>query len=145
MHKVADQVQSRIKIPLLHIADATAELIKAQGMNTIGLLGTNFTMEESFYKGRLEAEYGLTVLIPPKRDRDIVHAVIYDELCLGMVKDRSRKEFLRIIDDLRVRGAEGVIEGCTEIVLLVQQSHTKSPLFDTTAIHAEQAVVKALS
>lgn len=145
MHKVADQVQRKIQIPLLHIADATAERIIAQSKNTIGLLGTNFTMEESFYKGRLEAEHGLRVLVPPKRDRDIVHAVIYDELCLGMVKDGSRKEFLRIIDDLQTRGAEGVIEGCTEIVLLVQQSHTDSPLFDTTAIHAEQAVVRALS
>jgi aspartate racemase len=145
MHKVADEVQAAIGIPILHIADATAGRIKSEGIKRVGLLGTNFTMEEAFYKDRLEETHGLKVLVPPKRDRDIVHGIIYEELCLGLVGDTSRKEFLRIIDDLQERGAEGVIEGCTEIVMLVQQQHTAVPLYDTTAIHAQQAVVAALS
>lgn len=144
MHKVANQVQEGIGIPILHIADATAQWIKAEDKKRIGLLGTNFTMEEPFYKERLSGKFGLEVLIPPKPDRDIVHHVIYDELCLGEVKDASRREYLRIMRDLRARGAEGVIEGCTEIVMLVQQQHTDIPLYDTTAIHAEQAVKFAL-
>jgi aspartate racemase len=144
MHKVAPQVQDAIGIPLLHIADATARRIKAAGMETVGLLGTNFTMEQDFYKGRLIDEYGLNVLVPPKADRDLIHRVIYDELCLGVVEDASREEYLRIIEDLRARGAEGIIEGCTEIVMLVQQAHTDVPLFDTTSIHAEAAVLQAL-
>lgn len=144
MHIVAPAIQAAINIPILHIADATARRIKAAGSETIGLLGTNFTMEEGFYKDRLSEAYGLNVLIPPKNDRDIVHNVIYQELVLGQVKDSSRAQFLRIIDDLRERGAEGVIEGCTEIVMLVQQQHTDVPLFDTTAIHAEEAVLRAI-
>jgi aspartate racemase len=144
MHKVAPQVQEAISIPILHLADATAKRIKAAGMKTIGLLGTNFTMEEDFYKGRLVDKYGLNVLVPPKSDREIVHRVIYDELCLGLVEDTSRDEYLRIIDDLRSRGAEGIIEGCTEIVMLVQQQHTDVPIFDTTSIHAEEAVLEAI-
>ncbi len=144
MHKVAPQVQEAISIPILHLADATAKRIKAAGMKTIGLLGTSFTMEEDFYKGRLVDKYGLNVLVPLKSDREIVHRVIYDELCLGLVEDTSRDEYLRIIDDLRSRGAEGIIEGCTEIVMLVQQQHTDVPLFDTTSIHAEEAVLEAI-
>ncbi len=144
MHKVAPQIENAIRIPLLHIADATAGEIKSQGMQTIGLLGTNFTMEEDFYAGRLTEKHGLEVLIPPKEDRGIVHRVIYEELVLGIVKEESRAEYLRIMEDLRDRGAEGVIEGCTEIVLLVQQEHTPIPLFDTTAIHARKAVEMAL-
>jgi len=144
MHKVAPQVQEAISIPILHLEDATAKRIKAAGMKTIGLLGTNFTMEEDFYKGRLVDKYGLNVLVPPKSDREIVHRVIYDELCLGLVEDTSRDEYLKIIDDLRSRGAEGIIEGCTEIVMLVQQQHTDVPLFDTTSIHAEEAVLEAI-
>jgi len=144
MHKVVHQVQEAINIPILHIADATAKRIKAAGMNTIGLLGTNFTMEEEFYKGRLTEEYELNVLVPPKSDREIVHSVIYDELCIGQVQDESRNKFLRIIKDLRDRGAEGIVEGCTEIVMLVQQQHTNIPLFDTTSIHAEEAVLEAI-
>lgn len=144
MHKVAPQVQESISIPILHLADATAKRIKAAGMKNIGLLGTNFTMEQDFYKGRLVEEYELNVLVPPKSDREIVHRVIYDELCLGLVKDTSRDEYLRIIEDLRSRGAEGIIEGCTEIVMLVQQHHTDIPLFDTTSIHAEEAVLEAI-
>jgi aspartate racemase len=145
MHIVAPTIQEAIDIPILHIADATARRINARGIQSIGLLGTNFTMEEGFYKDRLGDIYGLEVLIPPKLDRDIVHNVIYDELVLGQVKDSSRAEYLRIIDDLQQRGAQGVIEGCTEIVMLVQQRHTDVPLFDTTAIHAEEAVLQALS
>jgi aspartate racemase len=144
MHKVASQVQEAISIPILHLADATAKRIKAAGMNTIGLLGTNFTMEEDFYKGRLVDKYELNVLVPQKSDREIVHRVIYDELCLGLVKDESRDEYLRIIEDLQSRGAEGIIEGCTEIVMLLQQHHTDIPLFDTTSIHAEEAVLEAM-
>jgi len=144
MHKVAPQVQEAISIPILHLADATAKRIKAAGMKTIGLLGTNFTMEGDFYKGRLVDKYGLNVLVPPKSDREIVHRVIYNELCLGLVEDTSRDEYLRIIEDLRSRGAEGIIEGCTEIVILVQQQHTDIPLFDTTSIHAEEAVLEAI-
>jgi aspartate racemase len=145
MHIVAPAIEASIDIPILHIADATARRIKAAGIESIGLLGTNFTMEEGFYKDRLSEVYGLNVLIPPKNDRDIVHQVIYQELVLGEVKESSRAEYLRIIDGLQQRGAQGVIEGCTEIVLLVQQHHTGVPLFDTTAIHAEEAVVMALS
>ena len=145
MHKVAPQIEEAINIPLLHIADATAEEVKKQGIGSIGLLGTNFTMEQNFYAGRLTEKHGLQVLVPEKEDRDIVHRVIYEELVLGVVKEESRNEYLRIMNDLRDRGAEGVIEGCTEIVMLVQQEHTEIPLFDTTAIHARKAVELALS
>jgi len=144
MHKVAPQVEAAINIPLLHIADATAEQIKAQGIDTIGLLGTKFTMEQDFYAGRLAEKHGLKVIIPSEADRKLVHRVIYDELVLGIVKDDSRETYLRIMADLVKRGAGGVIEGCTEIVMLVQQEHTKIPLFDTTAIHAKKAVEIAL-
>ncbi len=145
MHKVAPQMEAAINIPLLHIADATAEAIKAAGIKTIGLLGTNFTMEQEFYAGRLRKKHGLTVLTPPKADRDIVHRIIYEELVVGVVRDNSRAEYLRIMGDLQQQGAEGVIEGCTEIVMLVQQKHTSIPLFDTTAIHAKAAVGMALA
>ena len=143
MHKVADEVADAIGIPLLHIADATATSVKASGVRTVGLLGTRFTMEQEFYKGRLERS-GLDVLVPPKDDRVFVHRIIFDELCLGRVNPASRREFLRIIDALRENGAEAVIEGCTEIGLLVDQEHTDVPLFDTTRIHASQAVAEAL-
>jgi len=145
MHKVAPHIEEAIRIPLLHIADATAEEIKKQGMQTVGLLGTRFTMEQEFYAGRLQERHGLKVLIPNQEDRDIVHRVIYEDLVLGKVKERSREEYLRIMNKLREEGAEGVIEGCTEIVMLVEQKHTEIPLFDTTAIHARKAVEKALS
>jgi aspartate racemase len=144
MHKVAPQVEQTINIPLLHLADATAKRIKTVGMNTIGLLGTRFTMEEDFYKGRLTKQHGLNVLIPPRADREIIHSIIYDELCLGRVREESRDQFLRIMTALQDRGAEGIIEGCTEIVMLVQQEHTSIPLFDTTSIHAEEAVLEAI-
>ncbi|MBS1249283.1 MAG: putative racemase YgeA [Chloroflexi bacterium] len=113
-------------------------------MKTIGLLGTNFTMEEDFYAGRLAEKHGLQVLILPKADREVVHRVIYEELVLGVIKEESRAEYLRIMEDLQACGAEGIIEGCTEIVTLVRQEHTPIPLFDTTAIHAQKAVEMAL-
>lgn len=143
MHNVAAEVEAAITIPLLHIADATAQRIKQTGVKTVGLLGTKFTMEQDFYKGRL-AQKDLKVLVPSKEDREIVHRIIYEELCLGDVRESSRKEYLRIIEQLHAAGAEGVVEGCTEIVMLVQQQHTRVPLFDTTAIHAQEAVAEAL-
>lgn len=143
MHKVAPQIEAAINIPLLHLADATAMRVREAGLSTIGLLGTKFTMEQDFYRGRLEQQ-GLKVLIPSVEDREIIHRVIYEELCLGNIIGESRKEYLRIIDRLAAAGAEGVIEGCTEIVMLVQQEHTQVPLFDTTVIHAREAVSRAL-
>ena len=144
MHRVAAQVEAAVSIPLLHLAGATADRIVAQGIQTVGLLGTAFTMEQDFYRGRLE-QAGLNVIVPNAEDRQIVHRIIYEELCLGAVCDESRAQYLRIIDQMQADGAEGVIEGCTEIVMLVQQAHTDVPLFDTTAIHAEEAVRLALN
>jgi len=140
MHKVAPEVQSRVNIPLVHIADATAQAVRKQGIKTVGLLGTAFTMEQDFYKGRLEDGFGLKVLTPDESDRQIVHRVIYQELCLGNIRDDSKAEYLRIINDLASRGAQAVILGCTEIGLLVGQGDTGVPLLDTTAIHARKAV-----
>ena len=144
MHKVAEQIATAISIPILHIADATADAIKAAGIERVGLLATAFTMEQSFYRGRLEEQHGLTVLVPSADDRAIVHRVIYEELCLGLIRDTSRQEYLRIIDKLQGEGAEAIILGCTEITLLIQSSHTAARLFDTTAIHAAAAVRAAL-
>ncbi|MCG8617379.1 MAG: aspartate/glutamate racemase family protein, partial [Desulfobacterales bacterium] len=144
MHKVAPAVESRISIPLLHLADTTAEHIKKRGMNTVGLLGTIFTMEEDFYKGRLEEKYGLNVIIPSKKEREIVNKVIFEELCLGIIRNESRDKYLRIIEGMHRKGAEGIIEGCTEIVMLVNQNHTEIPLFDTTKIHVTRAVELAI-
>lgn len=144
MHKVAEAVQARVQIPLLHIADATAELVKAAGIQRIGLLGTRFTMEENFYKGRLTQKYGLDVLVPEAASREIVHRVIYEELVLGQIEAASKQQYLAIIEQLIAQGAEGVILGCTEIGLLVQPSDARVPLFDTTRIHAEAAVEYAL-
>lgn len=144
MHKMADDVQNNIKIPLLHIADATAEKIKAKGLKKIGLLGTKFTMEEDFYKGRLVKNYKIDVLIPNEKNRQIVHDVIYHELCLGKINLSSKDQFIRIINKLVDNGVEGVILGCTEISLLVQQKDVKVLLFDTTKIHAETAAEYAL-
>jgi aspartate racemase len=145
MHKVAPEIESAIHIPLLHIADATASRIKKQGVRSVGLLGTNFTMEEDFYKGRLSSQHGLEVIVPSGADRRLIHGVIYEELCLGVVKSQSRTTYLRIMEQMRSEGAEGIILGCTEIVMLVSQEHTDIPLFDTTAIHAEEAVAMALA
>ncbi len=145
MHKLADDIAQAIAIPILHIADATAEAIKAAGLAKVGLLGTKFTMEEDFYRGRLAERHGIEVVIPEDADREIVHRVIYDELCLGEIRDESKREFARIIDDLVSQGAEGIILGCTEIPLLLKDSNLKVPLFDTTAIHAANAVEIALN
>jgi len=144
MHKVAEQVEAAIQIPLLHLADITAERIIESKMRTVGLLGTKFTMQQEFYKGRLE-KFGLTVIVPNEEDQEAVHRIIYQELALGIVKDQSRNEYLRIVEAMRKQGVEGVIEGCTEIVMLLQQKHTDIPLFDTTAIHAEAAVSYSIS
>ena len=144
MHKVADDVAARIDIPLLHLADATADRITECGVSTVGLLGTRFTMEQDFYRERLERR-GITVLTPAKDDRQLVHRVIYEELCLGIVQDESRTAFLDIMNALTRRGAEAVIQGCTEIGMLVGDEHTDITLFDTTRIHAEQAVAAALA
>ena len=144
MHKMADEVQQSIKIPLLHIADATAEQVQGQRIKRVGLLGTKFTMEEEFYKGRLEKKFGLDVLIPPEKEREAVHRVIYDELVVGVIKETSRDQFREIIADLVRAGAEGIILGCTEIGLLVKPHDSPVPLFDTTQIHAQAAVDYAL-
>ena len=145
MHKLADQMTSNVSIPLLHIADATAEKIVSAGIKRIGLLGTRFTMEHDFYKGRLIHNYGLDVLIPEKTDRDIIHRVIYEELVLGKIVDASRREYQRIMNDLLAKGAEGIILGCTEIELLITEGDSSIPLFPTTKIHAIAAVEKALA
>jgi aspartate racemase len=144
MHKMADDVANSVHIPLLHIADATAAVIKQRGLKKIGLLGTRFTMEEGFYKDRLTNLFGLEVLIPASADREIIHRVIYDELVVGKIDEGSKQEYLRIIADLAARGAEGIILGCTEIGLLVKQTDCAIPLFDTTIIHANAAVDYAL-
>lgn len=145
MHKVAPAIEAAIDIPLLHIADATAEALKRQQVHTVGLLGTGFTMEQDFYKGRLTARHGIEVLVPHQDDRRLVHRVIYEELCLGRTEPASRRDYLRILETLAGQGAQGVILGCTEIGLLVSQRDTPVPLFDTTAIHAAQAVALALA
>lgn len=145
MHKVADEVSAAISIPVLHIADATAGTLKAKGVTTVGLLGTAFTMEETFYKNRLEEKHGINVLVPDAEDRALVHKVIYKELCLGKTEEASRQAYLEIISKLADGGAEGVILGCTEIGMLVKQEDTAVPLFDTTAIHARAAVKLALA
>lgn len=145
MHKVADVIAADIQIPLLHIADATAEQLVRAGVEKVGLLGTAFTMEQDFYKGRLEQQFGLQVLVPEAEDRALVHRVIYQELCQGKLQLESKQAFLRIIEALALAGAQAVILGCTEIGLLVQQTDTDLPLFDTTTIHAAKAVAFALS
>jgi aspartate racemase len=145
MHKMADDVQKNIGIPLLHIADATAEVIKARGFRKIGLLGTKFTMEEDFYRGRLVEKHGLDVIIPQVDDRVIVHRVIYEELVLGHINPASRTEYQHIIERLIEAGAQGIILGCTEIGMLVKDEDSRAPLFDTTRIHAVKAVEYALA
>ncbi|MEH8159742.1 aspartate/glutamate racemase family protein [Aeromonas veronii] len=145
MHKVAPEIEAAIDIPLLHIADATAAKLQADGITRVGLLGTRFTMEQDFYKGRLQARFGLTVLVPDEAGRERVHRIIYDELCLGEIRESSRAEYLAIIAGLAAAGAEAVILGCTEIALLVGDARATVPLYDTTAIHAEAAVALALA
>jgi aspartate racemase len=144
MHKLAGAIESAVNIPLLHIADTTARKICDDGLKTIGLLGTRFTMEQDFYKGRLTDQFGLNVLVPDAAGIEIVHRAIYDELCLGIVRDDSRAAYLRVMDDLAARGAQGIILGCTEITLLIKPEHTALPLYDTTYLHAVAAVDWAL-
>ena len=145
MHRVAEEVQDAIQIPLLHIVDATAETIKLNGQNNVGLLGTKFTMEQDFYKGRLHHMHSIKVLIPDDAERETIHGILYNELCLGKVKNSSRKVFKGIIERLASRGAEGVILGCTEIPLIVKQVDYQIPLYDTTALHAQAAIALALA
>ncbi|MHA2937514.1 aspartate/glutamate racemase family protein [Vibrio sp. RC27] len=144
MHKVADQIESELSIPILHIADATAEQLKADGISKVGLLGTRFTMEQDFYKSRLTDKYGIEVIVPSLPNREKVHQVIYDELCLGVIDQASKNSYLDIVDLLKHDGAEAVILGCTEIALLIQQGDTPVKLYDTTEIHAMKAVEWAL-
>ena len=144
MHKVAEEIQSNVKIPFLHIAEATGQRVKDSGIQTIGLIGTRFTMEEEFYKGRLEEKYGLNVRIPNAQEREIIHQVIYNELVVGKLERHSKEQYIGIIEQMINQGAEGVILGCTEIGLLIHQEDSRVPLFDTTRIHAEAAVGYAL-
>ncbi|WP_163336286.1 aspartate/glutamate racemase family protein [Desulfopila sp. IMCC35008] len=144
MHKLADQIQGAISIPLLHLADATAEKVKSEKKNTIGLLGTKVTMTEDFYKGRLIEQHGLNVVTPSDDDMDIVDRIIFDELCKGIVSEESRIEYQRIIGTLQEQGAKGIILGCTEICMLVGPGDVDIQLFNTTDIHAEAAVRMAL-
>jgi aspartate racemase len=144
MHKVADDIQANVKIPLLHIADPTAKRIQAAGIGRIGLLGTRFTMEEEFYTGRLSQKFGLEVSVPNAQEREIIHRVIYDELVIGEISPHSKEQYIAIIEHMVGRGVEGVILGCTEIGLLIHDQDVRVPLFDTTRIHAEAAVEYAL-
>lgn len=144
MHKVAAAIAAAVAIPLLHIADPTAAAIRQAGLRTVGLLGTRFTMEQDFYRQRLQDEHGLTVLVPPPADRELVHRVIYEELCLGQVLEASRASYRRVITELGEQGAQAIILGCTEISLLVQAQSSALPLFDTTALHARSAAHWAL-
>lgn len=144
MHKMADDVQRSISIPLLHLVDTTAEQIRQDGLNKVGLLGTKFTMEQDFYKGRLSNRFGIEVVIPENEEREFIHRVIYDELCLGVVNLTSKERFLEIIRNLIDHGADGIVLGCTEIPLLVRQVDIPVRIYDTTEIHAKAAVTFAL-
>jgi len=144
MHRVASEIEQAISIPLLHIADATALKLKDDNITSVGLLGTRFTMEHNFYKSRITELFGIEVLVPESDERSLLHTVIYNELCLGKIENTSRQQCLEIISRLFARGAQAVILGCTEIALLISQDHTSIPLYDTTVIHANQAVSYAL-
>ena len=143
MHKVASQIERAVSIPLLHIADATANVLKKDGVTCVGLLGTRFTMEQEFYLGRLR-DHGIQVVVPDEPQRESIHSVIYNELCQGVIKSNSKAEYLGVVASLAERGAQGIILGCTEIGLLIEGSDTDIKLYDTTEIHAEQAVQHAL-
>ncbi len=145
MHKVATAIEMETNLPLLHIADATGERIVQYGLKKIGLLGTSFTMEQPFYKDRLTNKFNLDVLTPNLNDRKIIHEIIYNELCLGKINQASKKEYQRVMSSLVQQGAEGIIFGCTEITLLVNEKDTTAKVFDTTAIHAQKVVEIALS
>lgn len=144
MHKVAPEIGEAISIPVLHIVDATADALEKDGINRVGLMGTKFTMEQPFYRSRLEEMYDIAVVVPNEKERRTVHDIIYRELCLGEIREESRERLLVIIGGLEKKGAEAVILGCTEIALLVKQEHTGVLLYDTTAIHAQKAVEMAL-
>ena len=143
MHKVVNQIKEKISIPILHIAEMTAEKILEKGLKNIALLGTKYTMEQDFYKSKL-IEKGINVIIPDKNDIETINEVIYDELCLGTINSNSKKKFLEIVHKLRSKGAEGIILGCTEIGLLIKNADTDVPLFDTAIIHAEQAAIYSI-
>jgi len=145
MHKVADSITAATEVPLVHIADTTAHAIKAAGLQTVGLLATGYTMEQDFYVGRLRDKHGLAVIVPEPDDRALVHRVIYDELCVGVVRDDSRAEYRRVMARLVERGAQAILLGCTEIELLVGPEDASVPTFDTTRLHAERAVDLALA
>tara|TARA_B100001971_G_C18251504_1_gene578590 strand:+ start:1673 stop:2365 length:693 start_codon:yes stop_codon:yes gene_type:complete len=145
MHKLAEQVQAAVAIPLLHIADAVGENLIQHNFKKVALLGTQFTMEQDFYKQRLADKFAINVLIPDTQGRETVHRVIYDELCKGIISPESKAEYLTIIDDLTQQGAEAIILGCTEIALLVQQSDTSIPLLDSTALHCAMALENSLN
>jgi aspartate racemase len=140
MHKVADAITGAVEIPFVHIADTTAHAVRAAGLDTVGLLATGYTMEQDFYVGRLRDAHGLQVLVPGEADRRIVHDVIYDELCVGVVRDESREQYRRIMRELAAGGAQGILLGCTEIDLLVGPADAPVPVFDTTRLHAQRAV-----
>jgi len=144
MHKVAPAVEAAVRVPLLHIADATGAAVRRRGLRRVGLLGTKYTMEETFLRSRISERFGLDVIIPGAEARDTVHSVIYGELCRGIIADTSRAQYRQIVKDLEVAGAEGVILGCTEIGLLLKDEDADVPLFDTTRLHAEAAVTFAL-
>lgn len=143
MHKVVNQIKEKISVPILHIAEMTAEKILEKGLKNIALLGTKYTMEQDFYKSKL-IEKGINVIIPDKNDIETINEVIYDELCLGTINFNSKKKFLEIVDKLRSKGAEGIILGCTEIGLLIKNEDTDVPLFDTAIIHAEQVAMYSI-
>lgn len=145
MHKVAERIEAAVTIPLLHIADPTALEINRAGYTTVGLLGTQFTMAQAFYRNRLSERHGLSVIVPPQEDRDAIHQIIYEELCLGVVTDDARAVFRRVMAKFAEQGAQAIILGCTEISLLVNQQDAELPLFDTTAIHASAAAEAALA
>lgn len=144
MHKVAPEIEKHISIPIIHIADATAQTLLKDGVKKVGLLGTAFTMEQDFYKGRLKDKFDLDVIVPNEQDRNIIHDIIYQELCLGTIKQSSKNEYLGIIHSLVNHGAEAIILGCTEIAMLVNQKDIEVKLYDTTTIHALKAVEEAL-
>ncbi|HDI32011.1 MAG: aspartate racemase [Thermoprotei archaeon] len=144
MHKVADHVQERVRIPLIHIIDVTAERILERGIKRVGLLGTRFTMEDGFYRKRMGERFNIEVLLPDKDERELVHRIIYEELCQGVIRQSSKESIRKIIERLKLKGAEGIILGCTELPLLIKQGDVDIPVFDTTKIHAIAAVEHAL-
>jgi aspartate racemase len=145
MHQLAPAIEAAVRLPILHIADAAGAAVKAKGLTSVGLLGTRFTMEMDFYRARLEKAHGLKVLVPDAPEREVVHQVIYDELGRGIIREESRRAYVKIIEGLVGRGAQGVVLGCTEIPLLIKEKDSPVPVFDTTALHAAAAVDFALS